>query len=223
VTATALLLPRPSGARCCSSRYKDLTPLSKPSPYVQRWWTKDLTTLRKEWTKLRNRARATRRSGGYLEQTEDDAREASKRYHKAIRVQKKAHWEDFLAEDTNIWSAARFLRPHEGQATFSKIPRLRTPEGMTTESKEGQAEELLRTFFPLLPDDIEEDQLGPLRSPLPFTELGSQEIRTKIFEMGSWKAPGPDGLPAMVWKQERSVGKHCVSGIWHLVLTELSM
>jgi hypothetical protein len=38
-------------------------PVAKPSPYARRWWTQDLTHLRKEYTYWRNRARATRRAG----------------------------------------------------------------------------------------------------------------------------------------------------------------
>src|SRR5437016_2742962 len=37
------------------------TPRAKPSPYAKRWWTKDLTDLRKDYTHWRNSARIARR------------------------------------------------------------------------------------------------------------------------------------------------------------------
>ena len=60
---------RPAGTQAQADRLlqtveaavKDLTPLSKPSTYAKRWWTKDLTSLRDNYTGVRNRARSTRR------------------------------------------------------------------------------------------------------------------------------------------------------------------
>jgi hypothetical protein len=67
------------------------------------------------------------------------AKEVAKEYHDAIRRQKKAHWDYFLAEDVNIWKAAKYLKPDK------------------TESKTEQAEELLSTFFPPLPARIDDE------------------------------------------------------------------
>jgi hypothetical protein len=40
-----------------------LTPKAKPSPYAKRWWTTDLTQLRRVYTYWRNQARTQRRIG----------------------------------------------------------------------------------------------------------------------------------------------------------------
>ena len=79
-----------------------LTPKARPSPYAKRWWTADLTQLRRTYTHWRNRARTQRRAGFILPELERCARGAFKEYHDAIRRQKKAHWNDFLEDDTNI-------------------------------------------------------------------------------------------------------------------------
>jgi hypothetical protein len=68
-----------------------LTPNAKPSPYAKRWWTKDLTKLRRIYTHFRNRARTLRRAGIESRELERQAREAAKEYHDAIRRQKRAH------------------------------------------------------------------------------------------------------------------------------------
>ena len=79
-----------------------LTSKARPSPYTKRWWTTDLTQLRRIYTYWRNRARSERRAGQIRPDLEDMAKEAAKQYHSAIRQQKKKHWEEFLADNDNI-------------------------------------------------------------------------------------------------------------------------
>ncbi|KAL3713494.1 hypothetical protein TMatcc_002197 [Talaromyces marneffei ATCC 18224] len=121
-----------------------LTPKAKPSPYAKRWWT----------------ARARRRAGRVIPDLEQQAYEVVKEYHDAIRKQKKAHWEDFLADDTNIWQATKYLKPG-GSSLSDKIPLLIKLNGFTTKGKMEQAEELLATFFPPLPATIEDEGTQP--------------------------------------------------------------
>ncbi|KFA69018.1 hypothetical protein S40285_09792 [Stachybotrys chlorohalonatus IBT 40285] len=55
---------------------------------------------------------------------EDRAKEAAKEYHNAIRKQKKVHWDDFLANRTNIWQAAKYLEPGD-KMKGDKVPPLK--------------------------------------------------------------------------------------------------
>ena len=189
VAQTLRSSPRPYGTQAQADRLlgivestvKGLTPRAKPSPYAKRWWTEDLTKLRNDYTKLRNQAKTRRQQGGYCQQTQKKAKEAAKVYHSTLRKQRKAHWEDFLSEDANIWTAARYMKPDK-QMSFSRIPPLRKADGSTTEGKTEQAKELLQTFFPPLPAEIDEETLGPQRQTLPFEQLTQAEVERKLYD-----------------------------------------
>ena len=177
-----------------------LTPKAKPSPYAKRWWTNDLTNLRRTYTYQRNQARAYRRMGTISHSLEQRAHDAAKEYHDTIRRQKIAHWQEFLQDNTNIWQAARFLAPRDSPP-FDKVPPLERTDKSTTQGKEEQAEELLQTFFPPLPEEITDEPVHHQHPPVPWPEVTIEEVERKVFAPSSWKAPGDDGLPAMVWKQ----------------------
>ncbi|KAK1463703.1 zinc knuckle [Colletotrichum tamarilloi] len=196
-----------------------LTPNAKPSSYAKRWWTADLTQLRQIHTHWRNRARAERRAGNTQPELEKRARSAAKQYHDVIRQQKKSHWEDFLAGDTNIWKAAKYLDASKG-ASFDKIPLLKRADGSPTEDAAEQAEELLSTFLPPLPNTIEEEGGRPQRSPVPLPNLTLGEAERQLFAAKPWKAPGEDGLPVTVWKHTWLVVKGRVLSLFQASLDE---
>jgi hypothetical protein len=178
----------------------ELTPRAQPVPYAKRWWTKDLTRLRQVYTFWRNQARAQRRTGQVRFDLERRAKEASKEYHDAIRKEKKLHWDDFLAEDVNIWKAAKYLKPGKN-IMDDKVPPLKRQDGSTTADRAEQAEELLNTFFPPLPARIKDEGDRPQRREVLMLDLTMEEVEEKVLAAKPWKAPGEDGLPAMVWKQ----------------------
>ncbi len=175
----------------------DLTPRAQPSPYSNRWWSGDLTRLRRAFTFWRNQARTQRRAGQACSDLERQAKEAAKEYHDAIRRQRKAHWEDFLAEDANIWKAAKYLEPGK-DAMGNKVPPLKKAGGTMTRNRAEQAEQLLDTFFSPPPARIEEEGLRPQRRAVAMLALTLEEVEVKVMAAKPWKAAGTDGLPAMV-------------------------
>jgi hypothetical protein len=62
-----------------------LVPRVEPSPYTKRWWTKDLTHLRRIYNYYRNQARTLQRQGNEDYRLERRAKEFAKEYHDAIR------------------------------------------------------------------------------------------------------------------------------------------
>ena len=108
-----------------------LTLTAKPSPYAKRWWTQDLSELRRLYTHARNAARSQRRSGIARPELEEEARKAAKEYHEAIHRRQRAHWDNFLANDTNIWKATKYLQPASALGT-DRIPSLVRADGSRT-------------------------------------------------------------------------------------------
>lgn len=128
-------------------------PIAKRSVYTKRWWTKDLSRLRMEYTQLRNLFRRKRRNQEQgLCQIEAQAWEAKHVYFKAMRNQKKKHWDDLLEESENIWQAAKYLATSTiAKPSFSPIARLKNSDGSFVHQTANISATLLQTFFPPLP------------------------------------------------------------------------
>jgi len=174
-------------------------PVSKPSPYSKKWWTVDLTAMRRAYVNKRNGARASRRAGNRDWSLEQAVTSAGKAFYAAARRQKRTHWNDFLADTTNIWKAAKYLHPGAGSA-FTKIPALQTPDGTTTDDEE-IAVQLIQDFFPPLPQRAQCDHDGQQSQQLPMEVITEQEIHNAILRISQDKAPGIDNKPTRVWTE----------------------
>lgn len=196
-----------------------LSPKAKPSPYAKRWWTEDLAQLRLIYTYWRSWARSERRAGFLMMELQQTAKDAASQYRNAIRKQKRTHWEQFLTDKTNIWKAAQYLELQEGSA-FGKIPELVRADGTRTNNTVEQTEELISRFFPPLPSNIKEETGQVQRTPIAMPDITLEEIERQLFATKPWKAPGVDGLPAIVWRQTWPAVQHRVVALFRQSLHE---
>jgi ribonuclease HI len=183
------------------------TPIARPSPYTKRWWNLNLSQLRRKYTQVRYEARSQRRGNLRDRRLEERVRTARKIFHDACRRQRRAKWEEFLDSSQNIWKAAKYLHPAE-KSQFGSIPALETPVGISTEDSE-ISKELVNQFFSQTAQVEEYVPQTRIPVPLRWEDVSKEEIHDAILRAAPYKAPGPDGLPAIVWKMLWSeVGDH---------------
>ncbi|KAJ6105185.1 hypothetical protein N7523_010259 [Penicillium sp. IBT 18751x] len=115
--------------------------------------------------------------------------------------------------------AAKYLKSGD-DAVFGKIPHLLRADGTMTADHKEQAEELLTKFFPPLPDRIDDEGTRPQRTPVEMSAIPMEEVERQLLATKSWKAPGEDGLPAIVWKMTWLVVKHGVLELFRMSLEE---
>jgi len=185
-------------------------PLARPSPYSKRWWNRELTRLRHEYGHLRNRARGARRNGNADSNLERLAKEARRHFLDTVKKQKRQHWKEYLQETDNIWKAARYLQPTESRGV-NRVNGLKRGHRLVEENHE-MSQILLREFFDSRPATNEPtEERTPVAPPAHLWQaLTKREVKDAIFRAKPFKAPGMDGIPAVVWKELWPVAGHHV-------------
>jgi hypothetical protein len=180
-------------------------PLAIIVPHTKRWWRKGLTNLRRETRRLANSA--YRRRDMPEHPVHAEYRRARNVYAQEIKDAKKAHWEGFLEDldDDTIWVAGRFVgsEPQDGGA--ARIPNLKytddAGELISARDNTAKCKVLLDAFF-LAPPDAEplvelEEYPEPVQD---LPEISIPDIKQAIERLKPFKAPGPDNLPACIYK-----------------------
>ena len=107
-----------------------------------------------------------------------------------------------MGDVRNVWKAAKYLDP-ERVTGVARITTIKNSNGKTVEEDDQIAEELMREFFPPAPtptapsrprDEGNEPQLE-------HEPLTAREVKCAVFRAKPDRAPGPDGLPARVWRE----------------------
>lgn len=123
---------------------------------MKRWWTKELTDLKKEKNRLSKMAHHFRGTPDHPYHTEH--KEAAWKLSNCIDATKKKHWSDWLEKATfnNIYTANKYINSDPTDYSNTCIPDLKTfivitqTETLAT-NNETKAKSLTKTFFPLPP------------------------------------------------------------------------
>jgi hypothetical protein len=169
-------------------------PRAKESPYVKRWWLKDLTLLRQDYILKRNKATTLRRRGEDTTLAREASYAARRVYLDEIDKQKKQHWKDFLNNPDNIWKAAGYAKPSGAPMDVLEL----IADGQRFETDESKAEVLMATFFPTLPMPKGHDPVQKTRcstaADIEWPSLTKDEVERAIFRSNPDKALGPDEI-----------------------------
>ena len=177
-------------------------PATKPSPFTKRWWTKELTELKQEQTRLNKLSYCFRGIQDHAVHAE--FKSATNNLSNRIDETKKEHWEEWLENATSrdIYTTNKYLNSEPSDYSSTWIPPLKTTnlqqhEELATENS-AKAEALAEVFFPPPPvESIIPDCTYP--EPLKARGFFSREdIRSAIKKLKSYKAPGKDGIQNVV-------------------------
>jgi len=184
-------------------------PMSKPLPHTKRWWTKELSNMRKTKNRI---ARTSHRWRGISDHSSHQQhRQICKEYAKLIETTKKEHWETWLlnASERDIWTANKYATdpPTDGGRTRMPTLNYSEPNGVTrrTTTNAEKSNALADSFFhppptsPTIPHTCYPKPADIFRF---FTRA---QIKKAAHKLEPFKAPGPDGIPNVVLKKSMEV------------------
>jgi hypothetical protein len=178
-------------------------PTAEIGPKSKRWWTKELTQLRREASKLGRKA--SQHKDEPNNPIHAESIKVKKAYEKSIEHNKRHHWRDWLekADDPDIWTAHRYISAPASDGSASRIPTLKTKHNgieVIAHTNEEKSQVPAKTFFPARPAEElrctqEQDYSDPVCK---MDAITRDQIRRHIRELKPYKAPGPDNIPNIV-------------------------
>jgi hypothetical protein len=182
-------------------------PKSRPSRYAKRWWNKDLDDMRKAKNRLSNES--YRHRDDIAHRSHRELKDYRNKYNDAINEAKERHWTNFLEEasDTTLWTAGRYINNPNGEgAAQLRIPTLKVtnPDGSISlvKTNTDKARIIADSFFPPPPADHGIPENVDYPPPLPYhAEFSREHIQRMISDLPPHKAPGPDQIPNIIYKE----------------------
>lgn len=178
-------------------------PLKRVGPASHPWWSPHLSALRAEHLRARRRWKRT------LSHADRRAANTCKRtLRNAIICAKRQCWRQFCEDTTpaDMWSS--FTRVSRPPASHCVRPLVH--EGVQFHDAVSQTRILSERFFPTSvgPETAFhrhiQSEVGARMLDIrtaPSSPVTPQELHSAISSSGPWKAPGPDGLPYVCFRQ----------------------
>ena len=179
---------------------KEHVPAVKPLPHLKRWWTKELTTKRKE----RNRASKEHFKWRGLPDhpSHEEYRRVTRTFAKEIDDAKSTHWREWIEQvkGDDVWKVNKYMNASPTDFGCQRIPHLNRPDGTKTSTGNDKAERLAEVFFPspkeppdMMPDFTE--RATPPAPPTDFTIFTTERVMQVLRNLNPFKAPGQSGIP----------------------------
>ncbi|KIJ43134.1 hypothetical protein M422DRAFT_89068, partial [Sphaerobolus stellatus SS14] len=132
-------------------------PQSRPTEYTKRWWTPELSTLRKKYSSL-SRLEFQARNTSLQQQFLEHRNRARNEYNAAVKKAKQGHWKDWLENisERDVWTAGKFAKNPLTDGGRTLIPTLHRKDQTgqllaTFDTAPTKAKALAELFFPPRP------------------------------------------------------------------------
>ena len=177
-------------------------PLTKPTPFTRRWWSKELSAMRRD--KQRAGQASFRHRGDPSHAAHVEYRRVRNQYAERIKYARKDCWTAFLdsTDAHSIWTAHRFVKKGSTDGGSARIPPLKAMDdnNRTLTDNAEKGEEFHRAFF--LPRGPDPPFMPDSSYPPPcfdYADISDRQVARAIRSLRSFKAPGPDGVPNEVY------------------------
>ncbi|CAB4040267.1 Retrovirus-related Pol poly from type-1 retrotransposable element R1 [Paramuricea clavata] len=167
----------------------------------QKWWSGELNSLHHTMTRLQKTFYKKR-----SDESHERFKEARRAFKKASRQAKRKSWKSFTEDSTDPKKVAQLIKVVQHQANKS-LGLLHDDQGQTL-TPEGSMNLLADTHFPgCLPRPL----IRPLEPPpaWPLRDIDhpdvsfitAERVTNAVHSFNGYKAPGPDGIPAIVYQK----------------------
>jgi ribonuclease HI len=174
----------------------------RPNPFKKRWWTKELSLLKKAQNRLSNKSFKFRHLREHPIHAE--YRTAANKFKEVMRETREQDWKDWLETITqqDLYIANKYITSEPSDYSCARIPTLNTTSNGLPILAEANAEKvaaLTESFFPPPPASSHVPLNHTYPSPLPGIRFFTRSrIRQVIQSLSPYKAPGPDKIPNIV-------------------------
>ena len=191
----------------------------------KRWWTKELTMLRKRANKLGRLSYKHKDNPAHPVHAEHKA--AVRTYSNTLKSTKKHHWRDWLerAEDPDIWTVHRLITSPASDGGKSRIPGLKYKDSADGDEKLAasnteKSKVLAKCFFPTKPPALPPQTPNPDQQDADIEALNitREQILRQLRRLKPYKAPGPDGIPNVVLTKCADIIVDRLFGIYNAML-----
>lgn len=138
--------------RVVNETIAEVVPSSSHYPHSKRWWTQELTSLKRRVQHLQVQHFKHRADANNA--VHEECRRTRNQYSQLIKDTKRDHWEDWLSglDGNEVWKASKMIQNGGTDGGRTRIPDLKIPNQdgthSTTSSNEEKSKAFFEAFFP---------------------------------------------------------------------------